>query len=1015
MIKSVSFFYKSVLIFLFTSAIFYQNTYCQTISKLNWITDSEFLPQNSIKSIVPDKYGFIWMTTENGLVRYDGKNFVIYNSQNMSLKNNRFVYITGNYQTDSLYTNNDGEEQYIFINQRKPTLVDLKIHTKATQLKNGIEDRFTSNGSPSTLFDFPKRSYHIPLLSKNYYFIDSDRIRFFDSKNKLVFDLKFEYESNSNFFTIGDVLFYMKKDGTYAIIKNGSIQWHHLGTDPKEEVRLYWNIVSDQVFIYSNRNLYEIGFDKELKKTLLLDNEDLIVNRVASIYFDRTNKITYLGSSTKGLCIYKSKSFNTIIPSESEKSEVFYALIPYDHKTIISASGIIIDDKKIIENLNLLSEKYGMALDQHQNIWTYKGMKLIRYTKNSNYKEHQEWDFQKEITSLFMDQNGSIWFSLLKDWYVTGTLYSFVPNDNPVFKKYPDIDFLPKFYAQNDADFLLIGSNKGAYKLDIKNKKVFPIPETEDLKVRSILLTDKNLTWITTYEKGFFLIKNGKRYSFPLDNNGYLSSSHCIMEDSKGFFWISTNKGLFQVKKQILLDYTEKKVATIYYHYYDKSSGFLTNEFNGGCQPCATKIGSKMYFPSINGVVTFDPNTVRPILPKDNIFIDEALVDDKRVYIKDTLNLDRKFGRVTFYITSPYYGNMNNLNFEVKLDGNDNNQWTKISNDNNISFTTLSPGEYKLIVRKLSDFDSKYEYKSITLIIEPAFWETLWFKTIIIALAILIGAVLYYLRIRFITKKNLLLEKKINEQTSDLKNTIGTLRTTKENLNNEILNNTKIIQYITHDIKSPLKFMSMASKYMYDTFDEKNEDLKENIQSIYTSSSQMYNFIDNLLEYSKTYSTAENLDLEEFKLYQVINQKIDFFETIAHYKKTIIINEVKENVTLVINKQLFTIIIHNLLDNAVKNTFNGKILFTSFTQEDKINIVIKDSGRGMNQQTLNYYKNIITNYNLSKNKDNKKLGLFIILELLIILNGKIKIESEENKGTSITITFDRIKINEPAN
>ena len=46
-------------------------------SHVKWATDSDLLPQNSIKSIVPDKYGFIWMSTESGLVRYDGKDFEI--------------------------------------------------------------------------------------------------------------------------------------------------------------------------------------------------------------------------------------------------------------------------------------------------------------------------------------------------------------------------------------------------------------------------------------------------------------------------------------------------------------------------------------------------------------------------------------------------------------------------------------------------------------------------------------------------------------------------------------------------------------------------------------------------------------------------------------------------------------------------------------------------------------------------------------------------------------------------
>src|SRR5690606_4887016 len=155
----------------------------------------------------------------------------------------------------------------------------------------------------------------------------------------------------------------------------------------------------------------------------------------------------------------------------------------------------------------------------------------------------------------------------------------------------------------------------------------------------------------------------------------------CIVEDRNGFFWISSNKGLFQVKEKSLLDYAAKKVTAIYYHYYNKDAGFLTNEFNGGCQPCATRLGSTVFFPSMSGVVTFNPEETSPNLPRYAIFIDEALIDNQKVSLGDTLYLNRKFDRITLFINSPYYGNNNNLNFEAKLEGDDYNEWTKVSDE----------------------------------------------------------------------------------------------------------------------------------------------------------------------------------------------------------------------------------------------------------------------------------------------------------------------------------------------
>lgn len=59
--------------------------------------DDNTLPQNSVKSIAKDNSGYIWLATENGLVRYDGQHFKTFNSENsIGIKSNRMRYFYGN-------------------------------------------------------------------------------------------------------------------------------------------------------------------------------------------------------------------------------------------------------------------------------------------------------------------------------------------------------------------------------------------------------------------------------------------------------------------------------------------------------------------------------------------------------------------------------------------------------------------------------------------------------------------------------------------------------------------------------------------------------------------------------------------------------------------------------------------------------------------------------------------------------------------------------------------------------
>lgn len=282
-------------------------------------------------------------------------------------------------------------------------------------------------------------------------------------------------------------------------------------------------------------------------------------------------------------------------------------------------------------------------------------------------------------------------------------------------------------------------------------------------------------------------------------------SSHCIVEDAEGFFWIPTNKGLFQVSKQNLLQNAEKKTTGVYYHYYDQSDGFNTNEFNGGCQPCGLLLKNNFItFPSMNGNVLFNSLNVVPKLPTNTVFFEQAKVDDKAIAIVgNNVTVNQGFERLGIYIHSPYYGNANNLNIEVKFDGPITQKWRNLK-DNYISFTTLPPGTYTLTARKLSGFNSQYKYQKLKITIPKLFYQTYLFYVLLLILFIII---LYYaikIRSQYVERNNVLLQNKIAEQTFQLKFTVTTLTKTTETLQSEIANHKKLIGAITQDIKSPL-------------------------------------------------------------------------------------------------------------------------------------------------------------------------------------------------------------------
>tara|TARA_B100000749_G_scaffold276607_1_gene264108 strand:- start:1616 stop:3190 length:1575 start_codon:yes stop_codon:yes gene_type:complete len=515
-----------------------------------------------------------------------------------------------------------------------------------------------------------------------------------------------------------------------------------------------------------------------------------------------------------------------------------------------------------------------------------------------------------------------------------------------------------------------------------------------------------NNLWITTYEDGFFLYQDSKVWTFPLDKNRYLATAHCIIEDDNGYFWITTNKGLFQVCKNDLFEYLNNKDKAVYYHYYDKSSGFSNNEFNGGGCPCGVQMTNKdIFLPSLDGLVVFNSSTVRPILPNSGVYIDEVIVDGVQQFTTGTLTL-KDPERITFQITSPFYGNPYNNQIEIQMD---DGIWEPIGTSRTQSYTNLPSGEHFIRARKPAGFNLGYHYASLNIYVIPTFWQSNLFKALLILLLGFLTYMTILLRTRYITKKNIQLKKKINENTLQLQQTVHILREAKVKLKNQVSQQKKLVTAITHDVKSPLRFMALTSKFSFENFENRtSEELRESTKAMFTSSYQLYQFIENVLDYSSISLDNEKLNKTNFILSNLIQTKIIFFENISNSRKLEVMNRIPESVQLSLNQQLFSIIIHNLLDNSIKNTFGGKIIFWHEKDGDRFILNIEDTGLGMSTETLNLLdvqKESIANGTNGCHHKRKGFGLTIVMELLTMLDGDIQFESKLRKGTKVSISF----------
>ncbi|RXM50428.1 MULTISPECIES: two-component regulator propeller domain-containing protein [unclassified Chryseobacterium] len=992
-------FYKTLLILFFINIQFFNSQQAAV-----WYDTNNGLPQNSVKDIIKDNYGFIWLSTENGLVRYDGYNFVTYN--HLKLKNNRFTSFFGNRKKDSIYNITAYNENTVLISKRNISSLNRPTNCLRKVLHESKSHAiFTKNGILESL---DNKDFFIYFDKNNYYHLLNDAtVQYKDHKIETLKNLRKDYILDTfcfdqNIFIISRVL---KK-----VIKISNAKITYLDAPDiffNKDITVYWSQINNQSFIIRDHSLYKIFYEHNTLSIKKIAEYDFNRNSLSSIYHDETNNKLYLGTLSDGLNIIKFNNFHIVNKSDKSYENIFYAQLPFENNSVITPSGDVYNDSKLIKQYHFnTSNKYFLLYDNQKNIIVQDDRSLLRFFSNSGYtkKEHlyfkktpsYAWNLNGHYIIVFHDPSLKSQLVFYQDDSFTTPISQFaIPNVVTTVHQY-------------DHDKWMVGTRDALYIIETSSHILRKI-SIKSVNIREILKTKDGNFWIMTQGNGFFLYKNGQLIKMPEDKDGYLLFSHTIREDQNGFFWISTNNGLFKVLKNNLLSYSKNQKSPVYYYRYSKEDGFNTNEFNGGCSPSTSILpNGDFVFPSMKGMVFFNPLKIRSYYPKD-FFMERVVFYDSKSSIKgNTINLENNFYKALILIDVPYYANRANLVIEAQLKGSNNEKWEKVSSDGKYYISNLEPGQYQLLVRVLTSPKGDYVYRTLNINVQHLFYQIFIVKLFLVLFLSIITLKLVRLRIKRQQLKKKELEKIIEIRTQKLSKTVSKLEYTKEQLRKESVQQKKLLETISHDIITPVKFLSITAKKLYETDEHDHYIQKKHFESFYKSSIEFYNFVKTLKEYAEIYNIPEKN--EPYNLFEIIDNKITLFEVAAREQNTRIINNVKDPTESNINHNVIAVIIHNLIDNAIKNTTDGIIELSTIEDEHIFFLEVRDTGQGMSQEQMKYYEKLQDNIENEKLVLQKySLGLHLILQLLMMINGKIEFKNNTPKGTVVSIKIKKQK------
>ncbi len=1019
--------FRSLLLFLLTYILTVEIADAQYgYTRFNY-TYKNGLPQSSIKSMALDSLGYLWLSSEAGLLRFDGINFKEFNK----LTDKQIIgnYFHDFFQTASgkiiatdiyggLYSIENGKPVLIkkgnldAINflDAKGVFPDPSFYVKYTtpHLKLAID----------TSWQYPVLNIFAQTAG-NYVVRTKNGLGIYEAGSlKKIIDLS-DY-SPLGFFSLGpEVYFYTSSDSIYHLaINNYSI----------EKCRITGNGLYGDLFSATNNRIFFFDFPKQtayivngnklLRLSKNYESDDINVQIVTdqlpedcivrAVCCSDKHQILAIATDTKGLFIYKNRKFNSIVNT-----------MPAPGTTNGYYSQLILDSTRLLTDWGLEFDQYGayptklpiarniaenIFRDRHNNIWYSHGDTLLKYNTATNIIE----------TIAYLKSNRAVCFFQSGDSLIIGTLKNVYSYKNNVLNLIGNISssrananpFTVFTYQDNKIWF---GTIKGLFIFNPQTHVIDTIRELYQSMVHNIKLF-KDFILIGTYGNGFYLHKNGRTVKMPLDKNQYLQFVHTFVYDRNGMMWMSTNRGLFKCRFSDLENYFNNTNQNVHYTFYDETDGILNTEFNGGCTSASVTLPNGFVsLPTMEGLVWFKPDDFKDVNDNTPIIVDEVYLDDKPVNTNN-LNIESSVENMRVMFSSPHWGHTDNLAMEYKLEGLNKN-WKHLNGSQHaIEFSKLKSGVYTLYIRKKTGLQpGSFITTSLNFYVEKKYYETLWFGVLIVSALTLLIIAITRLYARNIKMRNKLLEENVRLRTEEL--SIANVR-----LQQSVSDKDKLISIISHDVVTPLRFIAMVARKSEEAFNQhRNDAVKSSLTEIKKTSEKLYINSQNILNWIKHQNKRITVKEEFVAVAAIADEVIDSLAELSEAKHNVILNNISPDDILKTDENILSIILHNLLTNAIKFTENGTITFHSANVDNRYCIYVNDTGSGIASTQLSRIQKIIAHENVnainsSSGAESSGLGYIIITELIALLEGKIAVESYENKGTSVTLLFDGKRI-----
>jgi len=286
----------------------------------------------------------------------------------------------------------------------------------------------------------------------------------------------------------------------------------------------------------------------------------------------------------------------------------------------------------------------------------------------------------------------------------------------------------------------------------------------------------EGVLWIGTYG-GLSRWKNGKFTSYTTKDGLFNNKIFQILEDEDGNLWMSCNKGIFRVRKKELNDFADGKIRAISAEAFGTADGMKSSECNGTAQPAGWKSrDGTLWFPTTLGAVRIDPRH----LPINNlqppVSIEGATVDKRNFSATGSVRAAPGPGQLEIHYAGLSLLDPEKVHFRYRLEGFES-AWVEPGTRRTAFYTNTPPGHYRFrVIACNNDGVWNETGAALEIFLEPHFYQTYWFYGLS-ALGVILGAVgSHSYRVRYLTRRKHELTHLVAERTKQLEEANAILR-----------------------------------------------------------------------------------------------------------------------------------------------------------------------------------------------------------------------------------------------